>query len=169
MQFVESRDICNITCLLFVFCCCCCSVWLSTPHPTHAHASSISSWFPTLTGGGDGTVQWRRVWVWEWWWWRQGKVQSWWLRSIQSTSLCCCHFGLILSVWCNNTSRSPSDCKGTVFKFQCVTVFPWFPLLALFQDCSADGPGQPSMQETPETKNGFKKKEAQDQGSPLCS
>lgn len=47
--------------------------------------------------------------------------------------------------------------------------FPLFPMLALFQDCSSDGPGQPSMQETPETKNSFKEKEAQDQGSSLCS
>lgn len=42
-------------------------------------------------------------------------------------------------------------------------------MLALSQDCSSDGPGQPSMQETPETENSFKEKEAQDQGSTLCS
>lgn len=54
---------------------------------------------------------------------------------------------------------------ATVYTF----LLPLFPMLALFQDCSSDGPGQPSMQKTPETKNGFKKKEAQDQGSTLCS
>lgn len=42
-------------------------------------------------------------------------------------------------------------------------------MLALFQDCSSDGPGQPSVQETLETKNSFKEKETQDQGSTLCS
>ena len=46
---------------------------------------------------------------------------------------------------------------------------PLFPMLALFQDCSSDGPGQPSMQETLENKNSFKEKEAQDQGSTLRS
>lgn len=40
-------------------------------------------------------------------------------------------------------------------------------MLALFQDCSSDGPGQPSMQETPEIKNLLQEKEAQDQGSTL--
>lgn len=43
------------------------------------------------------------------------------------------------------------------------------PLLASFQDRSADGPGQPSLQETPETKTGLKEKEAPDQGSALRS
>lgn len=48
-------------------------------------------------------------------------------------------------------------------------ISPLFPMLGLFQDCSSDGPGQPSMQATLETKNSFKTKEAQDQGSTLCS
>lgn len=38
---------------------------------------------------------------------------------------------------------------------------------ASFQDCSSDGPGQPSVQETPETENSLQEKEAQDQGSTL--
>lgn len=38
---------------------------------------------------------------------------------------------------------------------------------ASFQDCSSDGPGQPGVQETPETENILQEKEAQDQGSTL--
>lgn len=49
----------------------------------------------------------------------------------------------------------------------CVQVSHCF--LSLFQDCPSDGSGQPNMQETPETKSSFKKKEAKDQRSALCS
>lgn len=48
-------------------------------------------------------------------------------------------------------------------------IFPSVLMLAFFQNCSSDGPGQPSMQETPENKNNFQEKEAQDQGSTLRS
>lgn len=60
-----------------------------------------------------------------------------------------------------NTSR--------IYLWKNPVIFPDLIALVLFQDCSSDGAGQPSMQETPETKDIFKKKEAQDQGSTLCS
>lgn len=57
-----------------------------------------------------------------------------------------------------------------VFFFSGLETFSFiFSVLALFQGGSSDGPGQPSLQETPETKNSFQKKKAQDQGSTLCS
>lgn len=43
------------------------------------------------------------------------------------------------------------------------------PPLVLFEDRTFDGSGQPSVQEAPETKNSFKKEEAQDQGPALRS
>lgn len=94
------------------------------------------------------------------------------IRTKKELSFChasFCHYHLRQ---CANllTFEETRGLKRSLFKFQWLAIFPLIsPLFALFQDCSSDGPGQPSVQETPETKNSFKKKEAQDQGSTLHS
>lgn len=78
------------------------------------------------------------------------------------------HSQVLIRPGANVTQRKMSIYFVSLFTSQ-GEYFPVFFMLTLFQDCSSDGPGQPSMQKTHETEDSFKEKEAQDQGSSLCS
>lgn len=125
---------------------------------SHPHAPPFPSQLPASTRGGDGRVQRGGVRVRERGRRRQGEVRTW-------------------EDWFSPVLQPPKLVQRLVFKM-CRQSFsfarrPSHPrphtrhASASFQDCSSDGPGQPGVQETPETENILQEKEAQDQGSTL--
>lgn len=120
------------------------------PCTSHPHAPPFPSQLPASTRGGDGRVQRGGVRVRERGWRRQGEVRNWeaWFSPVLPVQR------LVFRMCRQSFSFAPR-------------APPTRHVFASFQDCSSDGPGQPGVQETPETENILQEKEAQDQGSTL--
>lgn len=125
----------------------------------HPHASPLPTLLPASTRGGDGRVQRGGVRVREWGRRRQGEVRT-------------------SEAWFSPVLLLLKLVQHLVFRMYRQSVIrllhpPLTPrphtrhVSASFQDCSSDGPGQPGVQEAPETENILQEKEAQDQGSTL--